>query len=175
MVTVALLFYSPIVFGALTTDIATLPLVVAGAVLTSGLCMLPDVDQNLPLVKHRGITHTIWFALLVGGVLGGGAFVVVQGAGQSILVQWIPADRLLGSPLAITVGWFFGVTGGLVVVSHLFGDWLTKMGIRPWSPLWGHKHRLGITRADSTIANGVLYVLGAGTAVASFAAGTGFL
>ena len=171
----ALLFYSPVVFGVLTADITTLPLVVVGAVLTSGFCMLPDIDQNLPLVKHRGITHTVWFALLVGTVLGGGAFVVVQGAGQSILGQWIPTERLLGSPLAITVGWFFGVTGGLVIVSHLVGDWLTKMRIRPWSPLSKHKHRLGITPADSLIANGLLYVQGAKTALVSFAAGTGIL
>jgi inner membrane protein len=171
----ALLCYSPVVFGALSTDITTLPLVVIGAVVTSSLCMLPDIDQWLPLVNHRGITHTIWFALLVGAVLGGGAFVLVQGAGQSVLGQWIRGETLLGSSLSVTAGWFFGATGVLVVVSHLLGDWLTKMGIRPWSPLSKHKHRLGITRADSWIANGVLYILGAGTAIASFAAGTGFL
>ena len=72
----ALLFYSPVVFGAPTADITTLPLIVVGAVLTSGFCMLLDIDQNLPLVKHRGITHTVWFTLLVGTILGGGAFVV---------------------------------------------------------------------------------------------------
>lgn len=171
----ALLFYSPVVSGALTADTTTLPLVIAGVVLTSSLCMLPDIDQNLPLVKHRGITHTIWFALLVGVTLGGGAFVVTQGAGQSVFGQWIQGETLLGSPLAVTVGWFFGVTGVLVVVSHLAGDWLTKMGIRPWSPVSTHKHRLGITSADSLIANSVLYLLGAGTALASFAVGTGVL
>src|SRR5699024_8860201 len=145
----ALLFYSPIVFGALSADIATLPLVIAGTAVTSGLCMLRDVDQNLPFIKHRGITHTIWFALLVGVVLGGGAFIIAQETGQSFLGQWIPSKTLLGSPLAVTVGWFFGGTGVLVIVSHLIGDWLTVMGIRPYAPLWKHKHRLGITHADN--------------------------
>lgn len=171
----ALLFYSPVVFGALSADITTLPLVVVGAVVTSGLCMLPDIDQWLPFTDHRGITHTIWFALLVGAVLGGGAFVLVWGAGQSVLGQWIRGETLLGSSLSVTAGWFIGATGVLVVVSHLFGDWLTKMGIWPWSPLSKRKHRLGITRADSWIANGILYVLGAGTALASFVVGAGIV
>ena len=169
----AMLWYSPVVFGALSTDLRTFPLVIAGTVLVSGLCMLPDLDQRLPLVKHRGITHTIWFALLVGVILGGSAFLMVNIAGHSAFGQWIPSERVLGSPLAITVGWFFGGTGVLVVISHLFGDWLTKMGIRPYSPIWRHKHRLGITHADSWIWNSVLYVIGVGMIIASYAAGTG--
>jgi inner membrane protein len=171
----ALLCYSPVVFGALAADITTLPLVIVGAVLTSGLCMLPDIDQWIPFTDHRGITHTVWFALLVGAVLGGGTFAVVQGASQSVLGQWIQGATLLGAPLAVTVGWFFGVTGTLVIVSHLIGDWLTKMGIRPYAPLSGHKHCLGITHADSRIGNGVLYIVGAVTILASFVIGTGVI
>src|SRR5699024_12300032 len=88
----ALLFYSPIVFGALSADIATLPLVIAGTAVTSGLCMLPDVDQNLPFIKHRGSTHTSWFALLVGVVLGGGAVMISQETGQLVLGHCLPTQ-----------------------------------------------------------------------------------
>lgn len=169
----AMLWYSPVVFGALSADLTTIPLVALGTLIISAFCMLPDVDQRIPLIKHRGITHTIWFALLVGGILGGGAFLLAQTAGQSILAQWIPADRVWGSPLPIALGGFFGVTGLIVIISHLFGDWMTKMGIRPYRPIWSHKHRLGITRADSWLANGALYVIGVGAIIFSYAAGTG--
>ena len=42
------------------------PLRTAGAV---GLAMLPDYDQRVPGVSHRGPTHTVWFALVVAVVL----------------------------------------------------------------------------------------------------------
>lgn len=171
----ALLCYSPVVFWALSKDIAALPLVVAGGVLTSSLCMLPDADQWLPIVSHRGVTHTVWFMLLVGGFLGGSAFMLVQGADQTVLGEWISGQTLFGHPLAVTAGWFFGGTGALVIVSHLLGDWITKMGIQPWAPLWSHKHCLGITYANSTIANGVFNALGAIAIVASFVLGADLL
>jgi LmbE family N-acetylglucosaminyl deacetylase len=40
--------------------------------------MLPDVDLRLPLVPHRGPTHTVWFALAVAA--GGGAVGWTAGA-----------------------------------------------------------------------------------------------
>ena len=169
----AMLWYSPIVYGALTVDLATFPLVIAGTVLISSFCMLPDIDQRLPLIKHRGITHTIWFAALVGAVLGVGAFFLAQTAGHSVFGQWIQSERIWGSPLAIGVRWFFGTTGVVVIVAHLFGDWITKMGIRPYRPVWNHKHRLGITTADSWLWNGGLYIIGAAALIAAYAIGTG--
>lgn len=30
------------------------------------LAMAPDVDAHLPGVEHRGVTHTVWFAALLG-------------------------------------------------------------------------------------------------------------
>lgn len=157
---IAMLCYAPIAFGAISQTKASFPLVVVGAALTSGLCMLPDIDQQLPFVSHRGVTHTIWFALLVGGILGGGVFIIAQYASSLITTYVAPTMQFTGLYTPVNLGWFFGITGLVVVVSHLLGDWLTVMGIRPYAPLWRHKHKLGIVHADNTFANWVLYIIG---------------
>jgi inner membrane protein len=43
--------------------------------------MVPDYDQRVPGIAHRGPTHTVWFAALVGlGVaLAGGAYALGTG------------------------------------------------------------------------------------------------
>lgn len=164
----AMLFYAPVVFGVLSVSKNYFPLLVVGAVLTSGLCMLPDIDQRLPRVPHRGITHTIWFAVVVGGILYGigivGTRLVAHGLGYWGL-------QLPGQFAPPTVGGFFGVVGVVVVLSHLVGDWMTKMGIRPYYPLSRRKHRLGRVYANSLIANGVLYGVGLLAIIASFLVG----
>lgn len=164
----AMLSYAPIVFGVLSISKNYFPLLIVGAVLVSGLCMLPDIDQRLPVVTHRGITHTIWFTVVVGGVLYGmgivGTRVVAHGLGDwglQLPQQFAPT----------TVGWFFGVVGVVVVLSHLVGDWMTKMGIRPYVPLSRHKHRLGLVYAKNRVANGVLYGIGAIAVLISFGIG----
>jgi inner membrane protein len=164
----AMLSYAPIVFGVLSISKNYFPLLVVGAVLVSGLCMLPDIDQRLPRVDHRGITHTIWFAVVVGVVLYGvgivGTRVVAHGLGDwglQLPQQFAPT----------TVGGFFGVVGVVIVLSHLVGDWMTKMGIRPYIPLSRHKHRLGLVYAKNRVANGVLYGVGLLTILGSFFVG----
>lgn len=164
----AMLFYAPIVFGVLSISKNYFPLLIVGGVLTSGLCMLPDIDQRLPVVTHRGVTHTIWFAVVVGGVLYGvgivGTRLVAHGLGDwglQLPTQFAPT----------TVGAFFGIVGVVVVLSHLVGDWMTKAGIRPYSPLSRHKHRLGLVYAKNRVANGLLYGIGLVAIAASFLVG----
>ena len=107
------LLYAP--FVPLVSRHWSLELAVLGAVLAVGLANLPDIDQPLPRIRHRGPTHTLWFALLVGAVAGVGTALVVS-----------------TTPGAFRFGF---VVGTASVLAHLAGDVVTPMGISPLAPL----------------------------------------
>jgi inner membrane protein len=139
---VSLLVFAPLGYALLRIG-AVDDAVVAGLAMLS-LSTLPDVDHRLPGVSHRGITHTLLFALVVGGCLGGLGYALDP----------TPATGV--SRLAV-LGFAVGTLG---IVAHLVGDALTPMGIRPFWPLSGRSYSLRVTRADNAIANGALFALG---------------
>jgi inner membrane protein len=128
---------------------------VAGGVGVLWLATLPDVDLRIPGVPHRGPTHGLAFAALVGAALGGAGALVAGPLG-------------LGAPAR--VGLFaFGV-GAFGVCAHLAGDALTPSGVPLFWPVGG-SYSLSVTNADSTVWNYGLFALGVGaTAAAALAA-----
>jgi len=78
--------------------------------------MVPDLDQRVPGIAHRGSTHTIWFALVV-GVITAITAVVLATAG----------------PVLSAVTGF--VVGASTIGSHIAADALTPAGVRPWRPV----------------------------------------
>lgn len=69
----SLLAYSPL--GFLAVAIGFPVAAVGGGVLAVALAMVPDWDQRIPGVAHRGVTHTVYFAAVVAvptGLLGAG-------------------------------------------------------------------------------------------------------
>jgi inner membrane protein len=146
----ALLAYAPVGFVLLET--APLLAFLGGAVVLS-LATLPDIDLRLPLVPHRGPTHSLLFLALVAGVLGAGGFLLGQGS-------WQP----LGGPVR---GAVFGVVLGTVGIgSHLLADALTPMGVNVFWPLPADRFSLSLARADNTVANYSLLFLGAAASAA---------
>jgi inner membrane protein len=141
----ALAVYAPI--GFIASLISGVDLALLGAVVTAGLAMLPDIDMRIPFVKHRGITHTIWFTLVVGLLVG--MFGVVIGSDGGPLVA-------LGS------GAFGFLVGTVSICSHLLADALTPAGIRPFSPMNDVHYTLEVTRASNSIANYLLLGMGLG-------------
>jgi inner membrane protein len=158
---VALVAYAPVVTVLVALD--ALALAGLGGLVVVGGAMLPDVDQRVPGVTHRGVTHTVWFALAVG--------IVVGAAG--VAVGW---ERGPGTSLAL--GGFGLFVGTLAVVAHLLGDVLTPAGIRPFAPVRKTKYTFGVVTAANPIANYLLLGLGVvavGVAiVAGRAVATGF-
>lgn len=140
---IALFAYAPI--GALTLGAGFQELAVLGAVGSVGLAMAPDVDLRIPLIRHRGVTHTIWFALVIGGLCGAGGLLI--GASEGIL----PA-------LGLGTWGFF--VGALTVISHILADALTPAGVRPFAPYRDHEYSLAVARASNPIANYLLLGLG---------------
>lgn len=143
---VALLVYAPL--GLLFLVLGRGDLAVLGGAGMAWLAMLPDYDQRVPFVTHRGVTHTVGFALLVGLALG--------------VVGWAVASRTAGYSTVTLAGFGFAI-GSLAVLAHLLGDVLTPAGITPFWPLSGRTVTLSVARADNTIANYAL--LGLGVAV----------
>ncbi|MFC4248077.1 metal-dependent hydrolase [Natribaculum luteum] len=142
----ALLVYAPIGFLMLALGFDGLA-VIGGAIAVGG-AMIPDLDMRIPGVQHRGITHTVWFALLAGIVLG-------------------VAGGLLGSSSGAiaTVGLsVFGfLVGTLTISAHLLADALTPMGIRPLEPIDDLEITLDVAKAANPVANYALLALGIAT------------
>ena len=151
----ALLVYAPIGLAQLVADHPELA--VGGGALAFSLASLPDVDHRLPLVSHRGVTHTLLFAVAVGLVIGT--------AGWSL-------GGTVDAATATNLAAFGFVVGTGTIVSHLLADVITPMGVTPFWPLSGRHYTLSLTRADNTVANYLLLAGGVLAVAAVLAAGT---
>jgi inner membrane protein len=143
----ALICYSPIAAVLITLGAGEMAL--AGGAIVVGGAMLPDYDQRVPGISHRGPTHTVWFALAVGAVLGA-------------------AGGFVGNAVLGVVG---AVTGMVLVVAHLLADALTPMGIRPFAPASDRQYTLDLVKASSTVGNYFLLVAGIVAAAAALYTG----
>jgi inner membrane protein len=141
----SLFVYAPLGAGVAATGHETVAVV--GGLVCVSLSTLPDCDHQLPFVEHRGPTHTVLFALLVGAALAAAAAVLVDAA----------------SPLADVgfVGFAF-VVGTLSIGSHLLADALTPMGIRPFWPVSRRRYTWNVTPAKDPVANYALFAVGIG-------------
>lgn len=146
----SLLVYAPLGYALLSSGQPELA--VAGELGMVVLAMVPDVDHRIPFVKHRGATHTVGFALLVGVGVGAGARWLHQ--------QGVP---MLGDPAG-----FGFLIGTLAVLSHLVGDVLTPAGIKPFWPLWERRFSLSVAPSRNGLANTGLLLVGVGASVVLF-------
>lgn len=152
----ALLVYSPIGFTLLLSGLDELA-VLGGAGMIA-LATLPDCDHQLPLVAHRGPTHSVVFAIVLGALLGVAGFALGE-----------PVFGVAGA----TMGVFAFAVGALAILSHLAADSITPMGIRPLWPLSRWHYSANIVRAKNPVANFLLLASGiAATTVALALAAT---
>ena len=141
---VALLTLAPITFWLLSTGSPVFGALVVGTVLY--LAMLPDVDHRVPGIPHRGPTHSLLFAVVVGAVF----------AGAASLVEPVLSIAVPGGVSMVAFGFLLGFGS---VVAHLLGDVITPAGVNflwPYPRTWS----LYLTGADSTVWNWGLFVLG---------------
>jgi len=150
----ALLGYAPLGFLLSITGFDELALL--GAVGAAGLAMVPDVDQRLPLIAHRGPTHTVWFALAAGLVL-------------AVLGLLIGLENGILQAIGLSVAG--GYLGAVTVCSHIAADALTPAGVKPFAPRRDDWYSYDVARASNPIANGVLLVVGGAVAFGSAALG----
>ncbi|WP_210424998.1 metal-dependent hydrolase [Halorussus halobius] len=151
---VALVLYAPVGCALLALGDPTAAL--AGGAGALWLTMLPDWDTWLPLVSHRGPTHTLPFVALVAGL----AWAVTGGVAETAGIA-----RPVG-PLSLPT--FAAGIAALALLAHLAADLLTPMGVAVLWPATGHRYTASVTTADSTAWNYGLFALGVfATAVAA--------
>ncbi|WP_101297825.1 metal-dependent hydrolase [Halegenticoccus soli] len=153
---VSLVVYAPVGYLLVTRGYPTLAFV-TGAVML-GLAMLPDCDHRLPLLSHRGPTHSLLFAAAVG-------------------LAFAAAGRYLGAALPVETGvdlTVFGFfLGSLTVLAHLLADTLTPMGVNYLWPVSRKRYTISLTPAKKPAANYLLFALGVFVASASMALALG--
>lgn len=144
----ALILYAPIATVVLALGFDELALL-GGAITVFG-AMLPDLDERVSFIAHRGLTHTIWFAFLVGGLLGVGGALLGTREGPAI---------------AVGMGAFGAIVGIVTVVAHLLADALTPAGIRPFAPVRDTRFTLKVTGAANPRANYLLLAAGVASVI----------
>lgn len=144
---VSLLLYAPVGFALLVLDAPGLAVLGGAGVLA--LARVPDLDLRVPGVSHRGVTHTLLFAVLVGAAFAAG---VVALAGAA-------TDPLPSGAVARNAAFAFAV-GAFGILAHLAGDVLTPAGVPLLWPLSSRTYSVSLTTADSTVWNYLLLALG---------------
>lgn len=152
------LLYAPIALGV--AFLGSVELAVIGAMFFVGTASIPDFDRHfdssmnshrsdlwhLVPIKHRGFTHTVWFAVIAGVV--GASF----GTVMAVLVPSVAPEIVMVFAGVCTMG---GVLG------HILGDMMTPMGVCPLSPIRRSTYSLNWFLAKNTVANyGFLFVGG---------------
>jgi len=151
----ALIGYAPLAFVATVLGFAEVAIL--GGVVAVGVAMVPDYDQRVPGLKHRGVTHTVWFALVVGVVF---AVLGVLASTGGVLE-------------AVGLGVFGFALGAVTIVSHVAADALTPMGVQPLAPLDERHVSYDVARAKNPVANYALLAAGiVAVGVAVVAGGT---
>lgn len=131
----SLIFFAPIVYALTLFDMFILAAVGFFAALF--LASIPDKDLDWEIFEHRGFTHTIWFAIILGSLF-------------ASLVYIIGADntRIIAS----------FVVGFTAIVSHIAGD-VTKDGIKPFSPISNKKYFSGrLSASNNKLNRTTLYI-----------------
>ncbi|WP_129115744.1 metal-dependent hydrolase [Halegenticoccus tardaugens] len=147
---IALLCYSPV--AALLTHNGRHRERRAGTVGVLVCAALPDADLYIIQLMHRGITHTLWMALAVALVFG--------------ITGWATGRH--GSRAASSARFGFAV-GALGVGSHLAGDVITPLGLRPLYPLSDATYSLALVYSRTPAVNVAFFALGVGAFAASHA------
>lgn len=179
---IGLLILAPMYY-VLLPDWPVLALLVSGIVVIQGL---PDKDQGISWLKHRGTSHSLVSAAFVGAGCAG----VGWAAGEYILppiatglstaatsagtpAAWWGAQLMLyDAPTMALIGFAVG-SGG--ILTHLFGDIITPMGLQPFRPFSKRQYNIAYISASNPYANSGFFVLGLLAMIAALASVYGLL
>lgn len=148
----SLLAYTPLGTAVAITGYETAAII--GGIVCVALSTLPDCDTQIPFIEHRGPTHTLVFALLVGTALAAIAAVLVDAPSPSADIGFVV---------------FAFIVGMLSILSHLLADVVTPMGIRPFWPISQRHYTANVTPAKNPTANYGLFTAGISAVLAAVA------
>jgi membrane-bound metal-dependent hydrolase YbcI (DUF457 family) len=172
---VAMLAYAPV--GFLLLREGRLGIALLGLLGVLAVEPLPDNDMWIPGLNHRGTSHSLFAALVVGAVLGALGWIVgdqlgaaLVGLDSSMVGPFAGVFEIVGEALRglderalARFGFAVGVFG---IIAHLLGDVITVSGIRPLLPLSHWRISLSRLHADNSLANNALFGVGAVALVA---------
>jgi len=156
---VTLLLYSPVL--VLLRFYSSIDIGLVGLLIALIITPLPDQDLNISYLRHRGFTHTVYFSVLLGLI----AVVLFAIVSQIIYIQFeYSVPRRNDIFVFIFINTMFGI------LSHIIGDSLTPMGVKPFRlpskyleslPIsWNAKFTLNLCKASNKTANSVLFTSG---------------
>jgi inner membrane protein len=168
---IALLVLAPISYALiLRNQVALAGLLALGILIIEPL---PDNDHWIPGLSHRGVSHSLLAAGIVGLLCAGfgwllGRYLTVPLAhwlqATILPVTSVSAIAIMTEQLAtLTPGTLVGlgfIVGFLGICVHLAGDIITVSGIQPYLPFSRQRISLTNLRAASTLANTVFLLLG---------------
>lgn len=133
---------------------------IVGLLFVGSFSALPDQDQNVWFMEHRGRSHSI------GSAIAFGIFTVL------ILVLLftfsamflVPLGSIIGVPPMAIFG-FFGFIATFTFITHLLGDLLTPAGVRILRPFSDKKYGADLVKASNPIANIAFWLIGWGTVI----------
>lgn len=120
---------------------------------TSAAQDIPLISIVTPQIKHRGITHTIWYAIFWGIILSGVMLNLSTLIGPTELIQ----DPALLTIVMTLYGFGLGVVG---ILAHILGDIVTPTGITPFYPIYNERYTLSLFYAKNKVANFLSLALG---------------
>ncbi|WP_330633793.1 metal-dependent hydrolase [Halocatena halophila] len=146
---------------------------------------LPDKDQGISFLEHRGVSHSFLSIVFLGIICAGVGWAVgtfffppIASGLATMSSAGTPASwwgTRLATYDAQTMTFIGFAVGAGGIASHLLGDIITPWGLKPFLPFSKRSYRIARIPADSTYANYGLLILGFLAFGASIAAITGFL
>jgi inner membrane protein len=148
----ALLVYAPV--GLVLYPVSSAAAVVGGAGVLA-LARVPDYDHRVPLLSHRGPTHTLLFLVVVAGALAAAGWLLGAQVG-------VASDRRLA------IAALGALAGAVGIGSHLLADALTPAGVPLLWPLSSRDYSLHLIGASNPVANWGLLALGVGATAGTY-------
>jgi len=152
----ALLVFSPLAFLLNISHASEAAFI--GILIVVGVAPIPDIDQHIPFVSHRGITHTVWFIIAASTIATAVTWAAAIQGTQAIqgTLSTASAPNLILHALGV------GFLVALGLITHLIGDMMTPMGIKPFAPVNDKKYTWKLTTSGDSTANNGLFVAGLG-------------
>ena len=166
----AMILYAPVVFVLMYLQLY--PLAALASIIIVGGTRIPDWDLRIPVVQHRGITHTFlfvaFFGLLIGTALAGGVLYGYEKLPEPFLL--FGSGEVTG--VTVVIAALFGFAcGALSIIAHLLADFITPMGLQPLHPFSDARYSAQIVKAKNPVANALLFTSGMIAVIVAAAAG----
>ena len=152
----ALLVFSPLAF--LLNVIHASEAALMGILIVVGVAPIPDIDLHIPFISHRGITHTVWFVIAASTIATAVTWAAAIQGTQAVHGTLSTAS----APNFVLPALGVGFLVALGLITHLIGDMMTPMGIKPFIPVNDTKYAWKLTMSGDSTTNNVLFVAGLG-------------